>query len=201
MRQRVRATVGYLPATVIAFATLVLVFDCVALVASSRPLFERPLWTALWAVLGLWLLAALVIGRRQWAWWIGLLGSVSYLVSPAWGVRVHPVYDVVELVFVALLLTPSMRRHAGVLAGRREVPAARGWGPSPGWVSLGVGGALVLVTVLEARHPGAGSVGVQVAAAVVIWLVLAAAIRLVILITQEGPRLWRARDAPATPEQ
>jgi hypothetical protein len=117
---------------VIAFATLVVVFDCVVLVASSRPLFERPLWTALWTMLGLWLLAALVIARRQWAWWIALLGSVSYLVSPAWGVLLHPVYDVVELVFVALLLTSSMRRHAGVLAGRREVPAARGWGSRQG---------------------------------------------------------------------
>src|ERR1700680_4735276 len=36
-------------------------------------------------------------------------------------------------------------------------------GPPPGWMSLGVSGALVLVTELEARHQAAGSVGARIA--------------------------------------
>ncbi len=182
MRQSVRAKVGQLPATVIAFAVLVVVFDCVALVVSSRSMLERPLWTALWAVLGLGILAALVVGRRQWPWWLGLLSSIVYLASPVWGARLHPVDAIVELVFLALLLTPSMRRHVGVLGARRETPAPRGWVLSPGWVSLGLSG--VLVTVVEDRHPGAGSVAGRIASAVVIWLVLAGAIRVAILLAE-----------------
>jgi len=64
-----------------------------------------------------------------------------------------------------------------------------------------VSGALVLVTVLEARHPGAGSVGARIVGAVVIWLLFAAVIRLVILVAQRGRRFWRPGDTPEAPKQ
>ncbi len=201
MRQRARTTIRQLPPTVIVFAALVLVFDGAALAVDGRAVLERPLWTALWTMLGLWLLAALVIGRRQWAWWLGVLGSISNLVSPAWGARLRPGNDVIELVFLALLLTPSMRRHTGVLAGRRETPAPRRWALSPGWVSLGVSGALALVIELEARHQTAQSVGARIFADVFLWLVFAAGIRAAIFIAQRGRRLVGPRDTPAAPEQ
>jgi hypothetical protein len=71
-------------------------------------------------MLGLGLLAALVIGRRRWAWRLCVLAPVAYLVSPVWGARFRPVYDAIELAFLALLATPSMRRHAGALTGRHQ---------------------------------------------------------------------------------
>jgi hypothetical protein len=116
MRRRLRATVGHLPAIVVAFAALVVVLDVSALLVGGAYVRERPLWAAFWAMLGLALLAALVIGRRRWAWWLCLLSSIGYLTSPVWGERLHLVYGVVELAFLALLLTPSMRRHASVSA-------------------------------------------------------------------------------------
>lgn len=76
-----------MPATGIAFAALAVVFDGAALVVNSRSVLERPLWTGLWTVLGLWLLAALVVGAPAMGVVAGSARSVSYLVSPVWGAR------------------------------------------------------------------------------------------------------------------
>jgi hypothetical protein len=158
MRRRVCATVRQLPATVIVFAVLAVALDGGALAVHSAYVSERPLWTGLWTMLGLWWLAALVIGRRRWAWWFGLLSPIGYLAAPAWGDPFHLLSDIVELVFLALLIIPSMRRHTGVMAGGPEThPAVDRWAPSLGWVSLGVSGALVLTVVLEDVTPPARS--------------------------------------------
>ena len=202
MRQCISVTLNRLPATVIAFAALVVVLDGTFLVVNSSYVREWPLWTAFWVVLGLGLVAALVLWRQLWAWWLCLISPVAYLVSPAWGARFHPVSGVIELAFLALLLTPSMRRHVGVMTGRRQIQeTSRGWTPSPGLVSLGVSGSLVLVVELEARHRTAHTLAGQIFGGVLAWFVLAAAIRLVILIAQRSHRLLRRRDTPAAPEQ
>jgi hypothetical protein len=202
MRQRISVTPKRLPATAIAFTALVVVLDGTFLVVNSSYVRERPLWTAFWVLLGLGLLAALVIWRQPWAWSLCLIGPIAYLVSPAWTARFHPVYDVIELTFLALLLTPSMRRHAAVLTGRHQTQeASRGWTPSPRLVSLGVSGGLVLVVELEARHHTAHTVAGQIFGGVLTWLLLAAAIRLAILIAQQSHRLAARRDTSAAPEQ
>jgi hypothetical protein len=191
-----------LPATAIAFAVLVVILDGTSLAVHSSYVRERPLWTAVWTVLGLGLLAALVIWRHRWAWWLCSTISIAYLISPAWGARFRPVFDVIELALLALLLTPSMRRHAGVLTGARQTQeTSRGWTPSPKLVSLSVSGGLVLVVDLEARHRAAHSITGQIFSDVIAWLVLAAAIRLAILIAQRSRRLLTRRDTSAAPGQ
>jgi len=202
MRQPISVTLKRLPATAIAFAALVMILDGAFLIVHSSYVRERPLWTAFWVLLGLGLLAALLIWRQWWAWWLCLISPIAYLVSPVWGARFRPVYDLIEVAFIALLLTPSMRRHAGVLTGRRQTQEfSRGWRPSPRLVSLGVSGGLVLVVELEARHHAAHTVAGQIFGGVLAWLVFAAAIRLVILITQRGHRLVGRADISAAPEQ
>lgn len=202
MRQRISVTLKRLPATVIVFTALVVILDGAFLAVNSSYVRERPLWTAFWVVLGLGLLAALVIWRQWWAWWLCLISPIAYLASPAWGASFHPVYDVIELAFIALLLTPSMRRHAGVLTGQRQTQqASRGWIPSPRLVSLGLGGGFVLVVELEARRHTAHTLAGQIFGDVLAWLLLAAAIRLVIFIAQRGRRLVGRRDTSVVPEQ
>jgi hypothetical protein len=64
-----------------------------------------------------------------------------------------------------------------------------------------VSGALVLAVNLEARHQIAHSVAGRIFGGVFTWLVLAAAMRLVILIAQRGHRLVGRHDTSAGPEQ
>jgi hypothetical protein len=189
MRQRIPVTLRQLPATAIAFTALVMVLDGTFLVVNSSYVRERPLWASFWVLMGLGLLAALVIWRQRWAWWLCLIGPIAYLVSPAWGARFRPVYDVIELAFLALLLTPSMRRHAGVLTTQGQTQnTSRGWTPSPKLVSLSISGGMVLAVELESRHRAAHTITGQIFGGVIVWLVLAAAIRLPILIAQRTRR-------------
>jgi hypothetical protein len=202
MGRGISATLRGLPATAIAFTGLVVVLDSTSLLLNSSYVRERPWWTAVWVMLGLGLLAALVLWRQQWAWWICLIAPIFYLASPAWGSRFHPVYDAFELAFLALLLTPSMRRHAGVLArGQQNQKASRGWIPSPGSVSLSIGGAIVLAVELETRHRATHTLGGEIFAGVLTWLVLAATIRFVIFIAQRCRQLVGRRDASTATEQ
>ena len=202
MRRRISVILGRLPVTAIAFTALVVILDGTYFVVHSSYVRERPLWASFWVLLGLGLLAALVIWRQRWAWWLCLISPIVYLVSPAWGARFHPVNDVVELVFLALLITPSMRAHARVLTRRRQTEEpSRRWTPSPRLVSLSVSGALLLVVELEARHHTAHSITGQIFSAVIVWLVLAVAIRLLILIVQRSARFIARRDTTAAPER
>jgi hypothetical protein len=191
------------PATVIAFTVLVVILDAIFLAMDSSYVRERPLWTVFWIVLGLGLLAALAIWRQWWAWWLCLISPIAYLASPAWGARLHPVYDIIELGVLALLLRPSMRRHAEILPGERQTQeVSRGWTPSPRLVSLSVSGGFVLVVELEARRPTAHTLAGQIFGGVLTWLLLATAIRLVILIAQRGRRLLERRNnTSVVPEQ
>jgi hypothetical protein len=199
MGRGISATLRGLPATAIAFTGLVVVLDGTSLLLNSSYVGERPWWTAVWVMLGLGLLAALVLWRQQWAWWISLIAAIIYLASPAWGSRAHPVYDAFELAFLALLLTPSMRRHAGVLAGHQpNQKASRRWTPSPGSMALTIGGVIVLAVELEIRHRTAHTLGGEIFAGVLAWLVLAAAIRLVIFVVQQ---LGGRRDTSTATEQ
>jgi hypothetical protein len=68
-------------------------------------------------------------------------------------------------------------------------------------VSLGLSGAVVLVSELEARHHVAQTAGGRIAAEVFIWFVLAGAIRVVILIAQGAGRLAGRHETPIAPEQ
>ena len=81
MRQRISVTLKRLPATVIAFTALVVALDGTFLVMNSSYVRERPLWAAFWVLLGLGLLAALVIWRQWWAWWLCLINPIAYLIS------------------------------------------------------------------------------------------------------------------------
>jgi hypothetical protein len=183
------ASLRRLPATVIAFPVVVLVIDGTTLALDSTYVRERPLWTAFWALLALGLLGALVIWRQPWAWWLCVLNPIASLASPAWGARLHPISDIVALVFLLLLLTPSMRRHARILRARHESMSAPHWSPSARPLCLGAGGAFTLVFELEARHHTAHSVGGRIFAGLLIGLIFAAALRVLIRAVQGADRL------------
>jgi hypothetical protein len=202
MDRGISARLRGLPATAIVFTGLVVVLDGTSLLLNSSSVGERPWWTAVWVMLGLGLVGALVLWRQQWAWWICLIAPIFYLVSPAWGSRFHPVYDAFELVILALLLTPSMRTHARVLVRQSQnQEASRGWRPSPGLVSLSLSGVIVLVSELENRNPAIRSNGGQVSIDALTWLLFAAAIRLVILIGQRCGQFVGRRATSTAVEQ
>jgi hypothetical protein len=160
----------------------------------------HPLAGACWFLLSFGLLAALVIWRQRWAWWIAFIGPLMWLVSPAWGAPFRPVTDVVELVFLVAILTRTVRRHVGVLTRSQPTSVARR-SSRPGRAALAASGVLTLFVMVpvEPRHT-TGSIGSRITAAVVLWLVLAAVIRLVMWlwagVRRRLPRF--ARDHPPT---
>src|ERR1700722_3427613 len=87
-----------LPRGVLCFVALVLLYDAVALAVDWRWFQNHPLAGACWFLLSLGGLAAIVIWRQRWAWWLAFIGPLLWLVSPAWGARFRPVTDAVELV-------------------------------------------------------------------------------------------------------
>jgi hypothetical protein len=112
--------------------------------------------------------------------------------------RFRPLTDVVELVFLAAIVTPAMRKHVGVLT--RSPSKAEPRRSSRLWrVALAASGLLTLFVMVpvEPRHT-TGSIGSRITTAVVLWLLLAAAIRLTIwlaaLVRRHLPRF--ARDHP-----
>jgi len=68
------------------------------------------------------LIAAVVVWRQRWALFLSLLIAFVAFVSPAWGEWPGPVLYVANLVSLALLVSPGMRRWVGV--GRRRHPPA-----------------------------------------------------------------------------
>ena len=103
---------------VLAFAALCLLLDMAGLIVQRARISAHPLTAAVELTLALLLLAALVIWQRRWAWWVCVVTAAAWFVSPAWGDRFHPLDDLLEAALLALLLTPSMRRHVGgTLAG------------------------------------------------------------------------------------
>jgi hypothetical protein len=172
-----------LPRGVLAFGAFVLLFDVAALLADWRWLHAHPLAGAFWFLLSLGLLAALVFWRQRWAWWIAFIGPLLSLLSPAWGARFRPVSDVVELVFLAAILTPTMGRHVGLVTRGEPAPVRR-HSSRAGRVALLASGVLTLLVMVpvEPRHT-TGSIGSQITAGVALWLLLAAVIRLIM-------RLW-----------
>jgi hypothetical protein len=187
-----------LPRGVLGFVALVLLYDAVVLVANWRWFHTRPLAGACWFLVSLGALAALVIWRQRWAWWLAFLGPVLWLVSPAWGAPLRPVTDAVELVFLAAILTPTMRRHVGVLTRRQPTPRRSS---RPGRAALAASGVLTVFVMvpLEPRHT-TGSISSQIATGVFLWLLLAAVIRLIIWLgALARRRLARLmRDHPPT---
>jgi hypothetical protein len=193
MRRRLPATVEDAPLTVIVFTGLALVLDVADWVVYYPSLSKYPLWNGFWFVLALGGLAAIVVWRQEWAWWLGLLSELAYVLSPAWGARLHPISDALELLLIGLLVTPSMRRYVGVLSARRQTQLTWRWLPSPGLVCLSVSGAGVLAIALEPRHPSHHAVSFQVVGYVVVWLVVALVLRVALAIVQWTGRLARRR--------
>jgi hypothetical protein len=168
-----------LPRGVLAFVALVLLYDVAALLLARRWFHAHPLGGAFWLLMSFGLLAALVIWRQRWAWWIAFIGPLLWLASPAWGERFRPITDLVELVFLAAILTPTMRRHVGVLTHSQATPAPLR-SSRPGRAALVASGVLTLFVMVpvEPRHT-TGSTGSRIATGVILWLLLAAVIRLI----------------------
>ncbi len=191
MRQQLLATTKSVPLAVIMFTALSLVLNVLDWVIIPD-LSKYPVWNGVWNVLALGVLAAIVFWHRGWAWWLFLLSELAYVLSPAWGARFHPVGDAIELVFIGLLLTPSMRAYVRVpRPRRRRTKPLRRWVP---WLAcLFVTGAVVLPIVLDPRHPSHSALAYHVIGFVVVWLALAAALRLAVAIVQVVIGLLRRR--------
>lgn len=200
MRLRLSAAAKGVPVTVIVFTVLALVLDALGWVVYFPRLSKDLMWSAFWFALALGGLAAIVVWRQGWAWWLCLLSELAYLCSPVWGTRFHPITDAIELIFLGLLVTPSMRAYVGVTGGGRREERTPRWAPSPGVVCLSVSGAGVLAIVLESRHHSQ-SVSAEVVGAVVVWLVLAAVLRLAVAIVRLFSRLGRRRGGTIAPGQ
>lgn len=181
------------PVTVWLFTTIVLLWQVAFLVLDTAYVSRYPIRTGAWIVIGLGSLAALAWWRSRWAWWLFLLGPVLYWVSPAWGARFHPFWDLVELAIAGLLLSPSMRRYVSTRSrGRLSLGSRRPW-----IVSLALSGALTVTVALPERHPVEHAVSARVATWVTFWLLLAAAMRFVAYIVQRIGRLSDRRgDVP-----
>lgn len=182
MRQRLSATTKGVPLAVIMFTALSLVLNALDWIVDPD-LSKYPVWNGAWNLLALSVLAAILFWHQGWAWWLSLLSELAYVLSPAWGARFHPVGDTIELVFIGLLLTPSMRAYVRVRRPRR-----RRTGPPRRWVPwlacLFVAGAVVLPIALNPRHPSHSALAYRVIGFVVVWLALAAVLRLAAAIVQ-----------------
>jgi len=191
VRQRLPATMKGVPLTVIVFTALSLVLNALDWILDPY-LSRYPVWNGVWNLLFLGVLAAIVVWRQRWAWWLCLLSPLAYVVSPAWGARFHPIWYVIELVFIGLLLTPSMRAYVrGVRPRRREPRHMRRWVP---WLAcLFVAGAVELPIAIDPRHPYHSALAYRVIGFVVFWLALAGALRLAVAIVQVFTRLLRRR--------
>jgi hypothetical protein len=179
--------------TALAFLLLVPVLDAVYLATSSQ-VQRHPVYIGVSMTLALALTAALVIGRRLWAWWLCMASAFLSLVALLSDARFHSLDDGIEVVFVALLLTPSMRRHVRGNRGGSRIIAR------PGLASLIVSGLLVLFGDLAARHHAYHTVGGRVYSGVFVWLVFAVVLRVVILAFQRARTfLHRHRASSARP--
>jgi hypothetical protein len=76
----------------------------------------------------------LVTWQRRWAWWLCVVTAAAWLVSPAWGDRFHPLDDLPEAALLALLVTPSMRRHVGGTFGWRRPDVNSRWWSLKAWL-------------------------------------------------------------------
>jgi hypothetical protein len=187
MRLRVHAAVRGLPRTVIAFTVLALVLVVVDWVVYFPRLSTHLLGNAVWCVLGLGVLAAIVLWRQRWAWWLYLLVLLAYVVSPAWGARLHPVADAIDLDFIGLLLAPSMRAYVRAARQPNKTRQPRQWVP---WLlCLCVAGVVILPIAVDPRHPSHRAVVYRLIADVIVWLVLAGALRVLAVIVQKLGRL------------
>jgi hypothetical protein len=192
MRQRLPAAVNGVPRTVAVFTVLTLVLVAVDCVVYFRYLSAHLLSSAAWCVLDLGLLVALVVWRQRWAWWLWLLIELGYVISPTWGARFRPITDAIELVFIGLLLTPSMRAY--VQASRRSRGTQRPQRWVPWLVCLCVTGAVVLPIAVDPRHPSHRAVVYRVIAYVVVWLALAGVLRVAVAIVQKLSHLGRLHE-------
>ena len=177
------------PVSVWLFTGIVLLWQATFLALNPGYVREDPVWAGAWGAFGLASLAALVVWRQRWAWWLYLAGPVYYLLSPALGVRVHPAWDIAELALLVLLVSPSMRRY--VFAGRVRRRRPR---PDRAWsVPLVLSGAITVFIAVPVRHPAAHAVGTRVIAWVIFWLALAALMRLIAVGFRATRQLLRTR--------
>jgi hypothetical protein len=145
------------------------------------------------------LLAAIVIGRQAWAWWVAVALPIVYIAASAWAASIRLPAALVELVCLVLLLMPSMRRHVGVVGRDRRPTTSSPSRPSTWAVVLGVSGLFVLAAEIEGHSHGSTTIAARIAGAMIAWLLLASAMRLVVMLAGLVIRTVRRGDAPTAP--
>ncbi|HEX4188822.1 MAG TPA: hypothetical protein VHY83_13075 [Solirubrobacteraceae bacterium] len=157
------------------FAVIVFVWEAAYLGFNGSYVPNHPVWAALWCALGIAVLVALVVWRQRWASWLFAVGSVWYVISPAWGAGFHPFWDAAELALLGLLVSPPTRRYV-FLDGRpiSWVRLRRDWA-----TPLILSGLLTVLLAVPARHHAVENAGARVEVWIVFWLLLAALFRLI----------------------
>ncbi len=72
-------------------------------------------------VLGALWVAAIVVWRQRWAWWLYVIGGFLVLASPVWGKWAGVIRYSLNVVVMALILSHTMRQYVGI---RRRTHAA-----------------------------------------------------------------------------
>jgi hypothetical protein len=170
------------------YAAIGLAWEAVYVAFDRSYVSHHPVSTACWDAFGLAILAALVVWRQRWAWWLVLIGQVWSLLYLLLGATFHPVWAGAELVLLALLFSRPTRRYL-FPDGRpvREVRLRRDWA-----APLILSGLLTLLLAAPARHRAVENVGARIAGWVVFWLLLAAALH---VIARHWPKKAMSRRA------
>jgi hypothetical protein len=115
------AALRRLPPVVSTFLIFTVITFAVGLARSTK-LWHHPIaGVIVVALIALWI-AAIVVWRQRWAWALWVLLVLSALLSPGWGERNGVLVYLSNLVTLALLASPGMRRWVGVNR-RRNRPA------------------------------------------------------------------------------
>jgi hypothetical protein len=102
------------PRVVVAYALLYCTTFTVGLARSTSLWNHHPARGAVVAMLVAFLLAAVVVRRQPWAWVVLLLLDLVAVLSPAWGEWNGAFPYVNNVVSLALIMSPPMRRWVGI---------------------------------------------------------------------------------------
>jgi hypothetical protein len=109
-----------MPPVVAAFSLFTIATFAVGI--SSSSMWDHPARATLLVLLLVLWLAAVVVWRQRWAWLLLVVVTVVAVVSPAWGEWEGAALYVCNVISLALLLSPGMRRWVGA-DKRRHRPA------------------------------------------------------------------------------
>lgn len=99
-----------LPPAVAAFVVVQVGNFAYGLITDTKITPHVVFYVAVVTVSALWV-AAVAVWRQRWAWWLYVIASCLFLLSPVWGQWYGILRYTLEVVVLALLISPQMRRY------------------------------------------------------------------------------------------